>query len=97
MPTADPGQPTTYDNTIAGLLINRCGGCHGPDGIAGLNLTTYAGLIQGGNSGPVVVPFEPEASILLQVQTGESPHFGQLTEQELSVVSDWIEAGSPES
>jgi hypothetical protein len=32
----------------------------------------------------------------VQKQTGEQPHFGQLTPQELELVREWIEAGVPE-
>jgi mono/diheme cytochrome c family protein len=86
----------TYDATIGPLFTSRCGSCHGEDGIQGLNLTTYQGAMQGGTNGPVIVPGDASGSILVQKQSGSTPHFGQLTPDELKLVSDWINAGAPE-
>jgi hypothetical protein len=51
----------------------------------------------GGNSGPVIVPGDPQASLLIEKQSGAAPHFGQLSAQELQGVVDWIAAGAPEN
>jgi hypothetical protein len=61
-----------------------------------LDLTAYSGTLSGGTGGPAVVPGHPEASLLVQRQSGER-HFGQLTPEELDLVIDWIGAGAPES
>ena len=89
------GEPT-YDNAIGALLTSRCGACHGETGIQGLNLTTYAGAMAGGASGPAIVPGDAAASLLVQKQTASQPHFGQLTTDELALVQEWIEAGALE-
>jgi hypothetical protein len=52
--------------------------------------------MKGGESGPVIVPGDPQNSLLVQKQSGAQPHFGQLTPEELKLVSDWIAAGAPE-
>lgn len=96
LPTVDPAQPPTFDNLIGSLLVSRCGTCHASDGVEGLNLTTYAGVLAGGNTGPAVVPSQPGSSLLVNVQSGGTPHFGQLTEQELALVVAWIEQGAPQ-
>ncbi|OGO27891.1 MAG: hypothetical protein A2136_03810 [Chloroflexi bacterium RBG_16_54_11] len=99
MPTPAPLDLTgalTYDATIGPLFISRCGSCHGENGIAGLNLTTYQGAILGGSNGPVIIAGGANASVLVQKQTGYIPHFSQLTPEELSLVIDWIDAGGPE-
>ncbi len=50
---------------IAPLLQQRCGFCHVPrHGFGGLDLTTRAGIEQGGAHGPVVRPGEPGRSPL---------------------------------
>jgi nitrate/TMAO reductase-like tetraheme cytochrome c subunit/mono/diheme cytochrome c family protein len=96
-PTPTPeGMAITYESSIGPLLQSRCGSCHGASGIAGLDLTTYQSTMEGGESGPVIIPGDPESSLLVQKQTGEQPHFGQLTPQELELVREWIEAGVPE-
>jgi hypothetical protein len=52
--------------------------------------------LDGGESGPAVIPGEPDASLLVQKQSGDLPHFGQLTPEELDLVIDWIKAGAIE-
>jgi mono/diheme cytochrome c family protein len=85
-----------YDATIGPLFQSRCGSCHGEDGIQGLNLTTYQGAMQGGTSGPAIIPADATGSLLVQKQSGEVPHFSQFTPDELALVMDWINAGAPE-
>ncbi len=97
-PTPTPeGMAITYASSIGSLLQSRCDSCHGEAGIAGLDLTTYQSTMAGGDSGPAVDLGDPEASLLVQKQTGELPHFGQLNPQELELVVEWIEAGAPEN
>ena len=86
----------TYDASIGKLLQTRCGSCHGSGGLKGLNVTTYTTLLEGSESGPVILPGDPEASKLVQIQSGTQNHFGQFSPDELKMVSDWIAAGSPE-
>jgi nitrate/TMAO reductase-like tetraheme cytochrome c subunit len=96
MPTPAEG-PLTYDGSIGPLLQARCGACHSPSGgIQGLDLTTYQGIMTGSVNGKVVVPGNPDESMIVQKQSGDQPHFGQLNPQELELVVKWIEAGAPE-
>jgi mono/diheme cytochrome c family protein len=95
MPTP-AGEAVTYTNTIGPLLQARCGSCHGSAKIQGLNLTGYQTALAGGQSGPAIVPGDPQASLLVQKQNGEQPHFGQLTPEELDLVVNWIAVGAPE-
>jgi mono/diheme cytochrome c family protein len=90
------GGPLTYDDTIGPLFQSRCGSCHGENGIAGLNLTTYQGAMQGSNNGPVIIPGDANGSLLVQKQSGAQPHFSQLIPEELALVVEWINAGAPE-
>lgn len=90
------GLPLTYSGSIGALLQARCGSCHGEGGIQGLNLTSYQAALQGGSSGPAVVPGDPEGSLLVQKQTAGQPHFGQLNQEELGNVIEWIAAGAPQ-
>jgi mono/diheme cytochrome c family protein len=97
-PLPTPSQDElSFDGAIAALFRARCGNCHGGDELGGLNLTTYEGVIDGGGSGPAVIPGDPQASLLIQKQTSEEPHFNQLTDQELDRVRTWIESGAPEN
>jgi hypothetical protein len=98
-PTPEPlptGGPLTYNDTIGPLLTSRCGSCHGSSGILGLNLTTYQSALTGSQNGPVIVAGDPNASSLVQKQSGVQAHFGQLTPDELALIIEWIKAGAPE-
>jgi hypothetical protein len=98
-PTPAPlpeGGALTYAATIGPLLQARCSGCHGDGGIKGLNVTTYQALMRGSQSGPVIAPGDPQGSLLVQIQSGAQPHFGQLAPEELDRVIQWISNGAPQ-
>jgi mono/diheme cytochrome c family protein len=90
------GGALNYTETIGPLLTARCGSCHGEGGVAGLNLTSYQSALSGSANGAVIVPGDADGSLLVQKQSGETPHFGQLSTEELQLVKDWIAAGAPE-
>jgi hypothetical protein len=95
-PTPLPGIGPTFTDNIGPLFQSRCGACHKPGGIQGLDLTTYTGTMAGSANGPVITPGDPEGSLLIQIQSGEQPHFGQLNADELNLVKEWIQAGALE-
>jgi cytochrome b subunit of formate dehydrogenase len=84
----------TWDGGLEGLFRNRCSTCHGFTSVGGLSFATYEQALQGGDSGPAIVPGNPEASILTQIQSAGN-HPGQLSEEELEQVIEWILAGAP--
>ena len=88
--------PLTFEGVIGSLFKSRCASCHGTGGMMGLDLTNYNSLIKGSNNGPVIVSGDPQASRLIQVQSGPQNHFGQFTTDELSLIIDWIKADMPE-
>jgi cytochrome b subunit of formate dehydrogenase len=97
-PTLEPGAVAgamTWDGFFSGLLRNRCSSCHGITKVSGLSLSTYQDALKGGNSGPAIVPGNPDNSILVQKQSAGN-HPGQLTIDELDQVIAWIKTGAPE-
>jgi cytochrome b subunit of formate dehydrogenase/mono/diheme cytochrome c family protein len=84
----------SWDGGFEALFRNRCGTCHGVTAVGGLSLQTYEKALQGGEDGPAIVPGDPEASLLVQVQRAGG-HPGQLTDAELEQVIAWIAAGAP--
>lgn len=89
-------KPLTYNDVIGPLFQARCVSCHGKGGLQGLDLSTYVSTLAGGVSGPTLIPGDPGASLLVQKQSAEKPHFSQLTPQELQLLIDWITAGAPQ-
>lgn len=87
----------TWEETISALMENKCGACHGGgSALGGVDLGTYeAALDATTNSGPVILPGDPEGSVLVIVQAAGG-HPGQFNGQELAQVRAWIEAGAPE-
>ncbi len=52
------------------LLATRCGSCHGAGRTSGLDLRTREARLRGGARGPVIVPGDPDRSLLLRFVTG---------------------------
>jgi cytochrome b subunit of formate dehydrogenase len=110
LPTATPGsQSPTEENptgespteealnwsSVSPILEEQCGACHGDSATAGLNATSYAGLMAGGASGPAISPGDAAASLLIK-KVKDTIHPGKFSPEELQVISDWINAGAPE-
>lgn len=97
-PTPVPGQETaadTWDGKYGELFRLRCSTCHGVTAVGGLSLADYQKALEGGNSGPAIVPGDPDRSKLVEVQSAGN-HPGQLTPEELEDVINWIKSGAPE-
>lgn len=63
--------------------------------MGGLNLSTYADVIKGGVSGPVILQGDGATSLLVTKQQAGG-HPGQLTPEEIAQVIEWIDAGAIE-
>jgi cytochrome b subunit of formate dehydrogenase len=94
--TPAPERAATWQDGFADLFQEKCGACHSSSSaLGGLDLSDYQSALAGGDSGPAVVPGDPDASLLLTRQaTGDHP--GQLNGDELALVREWIVAGAPE-
>lgn len=98
-PTPDPNKPVgpdTWDGNYVGLFRDRCSTCHYTTAVGGLKLDSYADALKGGNSGPGIVPNDPDGSTIVQMQA-LGGHPGQLSADELEAVINWIKAGAPEN
>jgi hypothetical protein len=85
----------SWDGNYSALFKNRCSTCHATTKVGGLSLATYQDALLGGNSGPGIVPGSPNESMVVEIQL-QGNHPGQLTDEELQQVINWIEAGAPE-
>jgi hypothetical protein len=88
------GAPT-FDNYVGSVLATKCTACHGDLATAGLNMTSYASLMEGSSNGPVIVAGNSDGSILFQIQSAGG-HFANLSAEELAAIKQWIDAGAPE-
>lgn len=86
-----PAGPMTWETGIGDFFELRCGSCHGTMG--GLSMRTYEELMQGGNSGPVIVPGDATNSLAIS-KVAEGKHPGTFEAAELEKIIEWINAGA---
>src|SRR5918993_1112307 len=99
--TATPQEAATFFETrIRPLLAANCQACHGETATAGLRVDSREGLLRGGETGPAVVPGDPEKSALLKViQHAEGfPRMprgrAKLPAADIDAVAQWIREGA---
>jgi mono/diheme cytochrome c family protein len=88
-----------FRQRIAPILEARCVGCHDAKAKrGGLDLSTRAGLLAGGDEGKVVVPGQSAKSRLLQFVSGPKPKMPRtgpkLGDAEVALLRRWIDAGA---
>ncbi|WP_435015836.1 DUF1553 domain-containing protein [Tundrisphaera sp. TA3] len=88
--------PADFDAGVATILARRCLDCHsGPDAKGKLDLSRKTAAFAGGDSGPAIVPGNPEDSPLWErVAAGEMPPKAALPEAEAKAIRGWIAAGA---
>ena len=104
---ADPqlSRKSVDQHRIIPLMLLRCTACHGAQKQeGGLDLRTPESMLAGGDSGPVIVQGDPDASRLVQrIRAEEMPPRRQLVEasvkpmtaDELMLLETWIRDGLP--
>jgi mono/diheme cytochrome c family protein len=89
--------PSGFEN-IRPVLQARCVKCHGDKMLkADLDLRTAAGVLKGGESGAVVIPGQPEKSLLYEkVHDGSMPpgKTDKLSAAEIASIKTWIAGGA---
>lgn len=88
----------TFEEHVAPILNDRCVKCHGAERReSGLDLRRRFTMLTGGDSGPAVVPNDPQKSLLLEfIDDGLMPPEDEtkLTQQEVVVLRRWIASGA---
>ncbi|MFM7162588.1 MAG: DUF1549 domain-containing protein, partial [Planctomycetaceae bacterium] len=104
-----------FEARVRPLLVKRCGECHaaateasaakeaaGPKTIpakGGLRLDSAEALRKGGDSGPAIVPGDPDASLLIEAidydrGSLQMPPSGRLAEDERQTLIEWVRRGA---
>jgi cytochrome b561 len=95
-----------YRDIVGPSLDRRCGFCHSDDqSRGGLSLTSYESVMQGGRSGPAVIPGHPEKSDLYRRITLPMDHKDFMPKDgkppmgasEVAAIRWWIAQGAPRS
>ncbi|MEO7133478.1 MAG: PSD1 and planctomycete cytochrome C domain-containing protein, partial [Vicinamibacterales bacterium] len=91
---------TFFETRIRPLLAANCFACHGESAMAGLRVDSRAGLLQGGETGPAIVPGDPDKSTLLKaVQHADGfPRMprgrAKLPAGDIDAIAEWIRGGA---
>ena len=102
---AELGVALVTDREVLPIFQARCVVCHGKrEQRGGLDLRTRETRLAGGDSGPALVPGNPDASLIIQkVEAGEMPppdmqyHYAvrNPTDAEVATLREWVAAGAP--
>src|SRR5579864_1891651 len=94
-PVSVATNPTSFEAGVLPVFTAECTACHGTaTRVKDMNLSSLDGALKGSESGPVVVPGNPDESRLYQmVRDGKMP-MGKphLTGEQLAAIRLWIES-----
>src|SRR2546427_10793012 len=87
-----------FEAKVRPVLAANCYDCHTDERMGGLRLDSREGLLKGGESGPAIVPGDPDKSLMIAAvrQTGalKMPKGGVLTADDVSALVEWVRAGA---
>jgi cytochrome c553 len=88
-----------FESKVRPVLAANCLECHGKSGMGGLRLDSRERMLEGGKSGPAVVPGNAAASILLRAISHSDPKLkmppkGKLSDADAASLRAWIDAGA---
>lgn len=97
-PADDRAEIDFFEQRVRPLLLRRCGECHVEDQAGGFSLASRDALLQGGDSGPAIVPGNSRSSLLVsairrQADTPMPPDH-PLSEAEIGILEHWIQQGA---
>ncbi|MHC5023401.1 MAG: c-type cytochrome domain-containing protein [Planctomycetota bacterium] len=102
-PSSNDPRVAFFREQVRPILSENCFRCHNPtrrDKAGGLDQTTAAGMLAGGESGAVVVPGDPDASLLILAVTWEDdllqmpPDADKLPDESIEVMRRWVRDGA---
>jgi hypothetical protein len=100
---ATPEQLEHFEKKVRPILVARCYNCHSDafKGAGGLRVDTGRGIFKGGNSGPAIIPGQPEQSLLIARLKTTDPNRRMpqetkepLPAEEIAILEAWIQDGA---
>ncbi len=101
------GEPNTpavafFEKQVRPLLVEHCHECHSTKAKktkGGLALDSRDAILKGGESGPAVVPGQPEKSVLVGAVRWTNdklkmPPKSKLSSQQISILEKWVKDGA---
>lgn len=90
-----------YSTRVTDILNDNCLSCHDETAKGGLRLDSYAGIQAGGKDGKIIVPGDPDNSLLIQAirRMGDlrMPPKRPLKDADVADLVAWVKAGAPGS
>ena len=89
-----------FESKVRPILAERCGLCHQARSAGGLQMISREALIKGGDSGPAIVPGDPDKSLLItaihqNTDLKMPPKGGKIADEDQAVLAEWIKMGAP--
>jgi cytochrome c553 len=100
-----PAQLQFFENKVRPVLADNCYKCHSQQAEkvkGGFLLDSREGLLKGGQSGPAIVPGDPEKSLLIKAIRYTDPDLQmppkskKLSDEQIADLTTWIQMGAPE-
>ena len=93
-------QLDNFENKVRPILVRRCNECHAEgESEGGLSLRSRKSMIAGGETGPAVIPGDPENSLLVQAlhydDVYQMPPDSKLPDEEIKIIEDSIRDSAP--
>ena len=89
-----------FEKNIRPVLNTQCYSCHSStskDVKGGLSLDTRQGILNGGDSGPSVVPGKIDESLLIDyIESGDMPPDNPLSQDVINNFKQWVKMGMPD-
>ena len=89
-----------FESKVRPLLAQECHECHSDSAKtveAGLLLDSHSGVQRGSDSGAVIVPGDPESSLLIRAvryEENEMPPDARLSEKQVAILVEWVKQGA---
>src|SRR6476661_10534455 len=86
-----------FEARVRPVLANNCFSCHTDSKLGGLRVDSRVALLQGGKSGPAIVPGRLEESLLVKAITHADPKLkmpmggNKLKDNEIADLKYWIQ------
>ena len=97
-----PGQSGDFfESRIRPILAANCFDCHTTDKKGGLRLDSREAILEGGESGPAMVPGKPDDSLMIQAvrQIAGAPKMpygrAKLKAEDIDALAEWVRSGAP--
>ncbi|HLJ13581.1 MAG TPA: PSD1 and planctomycete cytochrome C domain-containing protein [Bryobacteraceae bacterium] len=93
------GAADFFETHVRPVLAKNCFACHTAAHMGGLQLDSREHLIKGGRDGAVVVPGDPDKSVLIQAIRQTHPRYkmppqSKLADQEIADLTTWVKMGA---